>query len=413
MSGVRRNLIRSAGLVLSCAAVGVLIALTADVPQADANEAAYRHFVKSFWKTAKARGISREIYDAAFAGLTPDADVVKKNARQPEFVQPASHYVSLAVSDTRIETGKAKLEELKETLDAIERRYGVDRHVLIAIWAMETNFGLFTGGKNVIRSLSTLGYRGRRQRFGRGELIAALKILQRGDITADKMMGSWAGAMGQTQLLPSNYNRYAVDFDGDGRRDIWETVPDALASTANFLRKVGSWRTGQTWGYEVTLGKRVGARSAGRRRARTIRQWRALGVKRVRGQEFPRPGDRAYLYLPAGTKGPAFLLLANFRSIMRYNAAHKYALSVGHLADRIRGAEPFARSWPDGVRPLNSDERHELQRLLTAKGYEVGEIDGILGSKTRAALKAYQKAEGLRADGFPHPRLLERLRKEG
>lgn len=413
-SGTRRPLSRAfAGRVGVCTLVALAPASAAWTPDgALASEAAYRRFVDSFWQTARKRGISRELYVKAFEGLTPDPVVVRKNAHQPEFVLTASQYLSLTVSDTRIEKGRRKLEELAPVLDRIERRWGVDRHVLLAIWGMETNFGLFKGSMNVFRSLSTLGYRGRRTRFGRRELLAALKIVQRGEAPLEKMVGSWAGAMGHTQLIPSNYTAHAVDFDGDGKRDIWDTVPDALASAANLL-KSAKWRAGQTWGYEVTLPGRFDTRLVGRRNARSLARWRALGVRRVRGQAFPRPGDRASLFLPAGRRGPAFLLLGNFRSIMGYNAATKYALAVGHLADRLRGAPAFARPWPDGVRPLTKDERLELQRLLAAGGYDVGEVDGILGSKTRAAIKAFQKKKRLRADGFPHPKILALLRAEG
>ena len=405
------RLLAVAGLAGALWVVTLPAALTLAPGAAEANEAAYRRFVKSFRATARKSGISGELYDRAFKGLTPDPVVVKKNAHQPEFVLSAGQYLSLTVSDTRIEKGRARLEELGPVLDKIEARWGVDKHVLVAIWGMETNFGLFKGDMNVVRSLSTLGYRGRRARFGRSELLAALKIVQRGEAPLEAMVGSWAGAMGHTQFLPSNFTRYAVDFDGDGKRDIWETIPDALASTARFLSSA-KWQAGKTWGYEVALPRRFNTKLAGRRNARSIKRWQALGIKRVRGKAFPRPADTASLFLPAGRNGPAFLILRNFRVIMRYNAATKYALAVGHLSDRLRGGEAFARPWPGGVRPLNTAERFELQRRLAAKGYEVGEIDGILGSKTRAAVKAYQKEKKRRADGFPHPKILELLRAD-
>ncbi len=380
-------------------------------PAADASNARYERFVKSFWARAKRAGISRETYDAAFKGLTPDPDVVAKNARQPEFVLSAAQYLALTVTDTRIKLGTEKLEKYAKELETIENQYGVDRHVLLAIWGMETNFGTFMGDKNIVRALSTLAYAGRRQKFGRGELLAALKMLERGLITPDRIMGSWAGAVGHTQLIPTNYLKFAVDFDGDGKRDVWDTPPDALASTANFLNRHG-WRAGQTWGYEVVLPARFNLRLKGRRNARSVKRWTALGVKRARGQEFPRAGDRAYLYAPAGRKGPAFLLLHNFKMIMRYNAAHKYALAVAYLSDRYRGLPAFEQPWPDGLRALDEPERFELQKLLVARGYEIGEIDGILGSKTRAAIRAFQKDRGKKSDGFPTPKVLEALRQK-
>lgn len=391
---------------------GLAFALTVLMlwPGAALADARYDRFVKNFWPTAKKAGISRATYDAAFEGLTPDPDVIKKDAHQPEFVLSASYYMALTVTDTRIRIGKEKLEKHREELDGIEKKYGVDRHVLVAIWGMETNFGQFMGGKNIIRALSTLAYTGRRQKFGRRELLAALRMLERGYITPDRIMGSWAGAVGYTQLIPSNYLKFAVDFDGDGKRDVWETPADALASAANYLKRNG-WDTGRTWGYEVVLPKKVGRGYEGRKRSRSVKRWMALGVKRVGGKAFPRPADRAYLYRPAGSKGPAFLLLDNFRTIMRYNAAHKYAMSIAHLSDRFRGMGPFERPWPDGVRSLDEAERFEVQNTLIALGHEIGEVDGVLGSKTRAAIRKFQKKTGMKPqDGFPTPKVLEALR---
>ncbi len=393
----------------------VLIALAAGamVPAHSVSAGtSYQHFVKHFWASARKAGVSRKIYDAAFAGLTPDPEVVKKNARQPEFKLPAAHYLTLVVTDTRVRLGRERLAEYSEQLGAIEKRWGVDRHVLLAIWGMETSYGAFMGSMNVIRSLSTLAYKGRRARFGRTQLIAALRMMQRGVVPDGPMLGSWAGAMGHTQMIPVSYLKYSVDFDGDGKRDIWNNQPEALAATANYLAR-NKWRAGKTWGYEVKLPAKVGTGYSGRRRARALGKWAALGVKRAGGSEFPRAGDRATLYLPEGKSGPAFLLLKNFRVIMSYNASHKYALSVGHLADRIRGGAAFATAWPGGVRALSEDERFEIQRLLIARGNAIGEIDGVLGSKTRAAIRALQKDKGLKADGFPTPKILEILREGG
>jgi membrane-bound lytic murein transglycosylase B len=398
-----------------CASAGTCLALLAFALLQPANEAradtAYERFIRSFWASARKAGISRKTYDAAFAGLSPDPEVLEKNAYQPEFKLPPSQYVVAAVTDTRVRIGKEMLEKYNSELDAIEKKWGVDRHVLLAIWGMETNFGTFMGKKNVIRSLSTLGYRGRRAKFGRQQLIAALRMMERGVVPEGPMLGSWAGAMGHTQLIPVNYLKFAVDLNGDGKRDIWSPV-EALASSANFLSRQG-WDTGKTWGYEVSLPRRVGKGYEGRRRSRSLAKWAALGVKRVNGGAFPRPGDRAYLYLPMGTKGPAFLLLDNFRTIMRYNAAHTYALSVGHLADRIGGGEAFVTPWPDGARALTEDERFEIQKRLIARGHEIGDVDGVLGSKTRAAIRALQKEKGVEVDGFPTPKILEMLRADG
>jgi len=395
------------GLVAMCLMV---VVATPDGP-ALAGDAKFKKFVDGFWPRARKAGISRKTYVRAFKGVEPDPEVWEKDAHQPEFVMPASQYIALAVSDTRIENGAKKLVELKDLLDAIEKRYGVDRHVLIAIWGMETNYGTFPGDKYVIRALATLGYKGRRTKFGRRQLIAALRILERGDTTPERMTGSWAGAMGHTQFIPTTYLGNAVDYDGDGKRDIWDTLPDALASTANYLKR-SKWQMGQTWGYEVVLPKRFNRRLASLKRVKTIAQWRKLGLKRVRDKPFPRTGDRASLVLPAGVKGPAFLIVQNFRSIMRYNAATKYALAVGHLSDRIRGYPAFARDWPDGVRPLNSDQRRELQKMLIARGFAIGDIDGVIGSKTREAVRTVQRQKGLKADGFPSLKLLQSMRKD-
>lgn len=375
-----------------------------------ASEARYRQFVKNFWATARKAGISRSVYDKAFEGLTPDPEVIRKNAHQPEFTLSGAYYHVLTVTDTRIVTGKEMLEKHKDVLEKIEKKYGVDKHVLLAVWGMETNFGTFMGGHDIIRALSTLAYMGRRQKFGRSQLLAALKMMQRGYAARDELMGSWAGAVGYTQLIPTNFLKFAVDFDGDGRRDLWKSPADALASTANYLARA-KWIEGRTWGYEVVLPKKVSARLSGRRNSRSLKRWMALGVKRVNDQQFPRSADRAYLYLPDGRKGPVFLLLDNFRVIMRYNASHKYAMSVAHLSDRVAGMGPFVTPWTDGVRALTESERFEIQNLLIARGQEIGEADGILGSKTRAAIRAVQKENRLKPqDGFPTPKVLEFLR---
>lgn len=371
--------------------------------------ARYRAFVEKLWPVAQRQGIPRQLYDHAFRGLTPDPEVIERNNRQPEIFMPASHYLSTHVSDARVREGREKLHLYDTELAAIEKRYGVDRSVVLAIWGMETSFGVRRGKRNVVRSLATLGYKGRRKKFGRTQLLAALKILQARDIELAAMTGSWAGAMGHTQFIPTSYLAYAVDFTGDGRRDIWQTPLDALASTANYLMKAG-WQRGRPWGYEVTLPDGFDARLAGRDGRRKLSQWQDLGVKRIDGQQFGWPGDGAYLHLPAGIKGPAFLVLKNFRSVMRYNPSHKYALAVSHLADRISGAPGFSRAWPDGVRPISRNQIKEVQRLLAARGYAVGDIDGLLGAKTRAAVREIQRKTGRQADGFPRPQLLEILR---
>ena len=390
----------------------ILAGLTGDPARAAAvdQRRAYEKFVREFRTVARRHGIPGALYDRAFRGLTPDPEVIEKNDRQPEFVLPPSHYMALVVTDTRV-TGRPS-EAHRARRRPGRHRTPVRRRPPRAGGHLGHGDALRCPARqrNVIRSLSTLGYKGRRTRFGRTQLLAALNILKAGDITIERMTGSWAGAMGHTQFIPSSYQAYAVDFTGDGRRDIWDTPQDALASTANYLRRNG-WITGRPWGHEVVLPKHFDEGLAGRKQERTIRKWQRLGLRPADGKRFPYPEDRAYLYVPAGPDGPAFLLRRNFRSIMRYNPAHKYALAIGHLADRLRG-ESRVLTWPSGIRPMAEPDRKELQRLLAAKGYDIGEVDGILGPRTRAAVRDYQKKQQRRADGFPRPELLELLRAD-
>ncbi|MCB1499049.1 MAG: lytic murein transglycosylase [Bauldia sp.] len=367
-------------------------------------------WVKSFWPTAKAAGISWATYQAALGNFTPDPAVLEKASNQAEFNQTIWMYLHKTVTERRIVTGQAMLGQYGALLKKIEARYGVDRHVVLAIWGMETTYGDVLNNpaivKNVIRSLATLAYQGgSRAKFGRSQLVAALKIAQHGDITPQRMTGSWAGAMGHTQFIPTTYAAYAVDFDGDGKRDIWNNIGDALASTANYLKKSG-WQSGATWGYEVTVPKGsyklVGSE-------RSLSAWQKLGVRRAGGKAFPRPGDSARLFAPAGADGPAFLLIKNFGVIKRYNNADAYALAVGHLADRIRGGGAFAVDWPDADLRLSDTELMQVQKLLADRGLYSGEIDGNIGSGSRAAIMSYQETLGLAADGQVSQKLLEML----
>ncbi|MCB1437829.1 MAG: lytic murein transglycosylase [Rhodobiaceae bacterium] len=373
-----------------------------------ASDADFDRWIDAMWPQARAKGVSRQIYLRATSGLTPDPDVLKAADYQPEFVKPIWDYVARATSDKRVTNGREKLREYSNVLDAIETVYGVDRHIVVAIWGMETAYGEFLGDKNVIRALATLGYRGRRAKFGRSQMLAALEILQRGDTTPERMTGSWAGAMGHTQFIPTTYNAYAVDFDGDGRRDIWGTIADALASTANYLRK-SRWQSGLSWGYEVVLPPRFNYALAGSG-DRRVQDWAHLGVRRPGGQALSHSGEKAQLLLPAGAKGPAFLIFSNFRSILRYNNATAYALSVGLLADRLSGGGALSAPWPVDDRPLEEAERRELQALLAARGYAIGDIDGVLGERTRSAIRSFQKAQGMTEDGHAGALLFKRLK---
>lgn len=384
------------------------------VGPAQAQNAAFERWVQSLWPEARKKGVSQATFRRAFKGVTPDPEVLRKAEHQPEFTRPVWKYLASAVSQRRIENGREMLRKHGALLARIEERYGVDRHVVVAIWGMESSYGQFKGTKRVIRSLATLAYQGSRRKFGRSQLLAALQILERGDIHPAKMTGSWAGAMGHTQFIPTTYNAHAVDFDGDGRRNIWESHADALGSTANYLR-VSKWRPGETWGYEVYLPGNFDYALTGRKTVKTLAQWGALGVQRAKGKTFPRPNDRASIILPAGSKGPAFAVINNFRSILRYNNAISYALAVGHLADRIRDPSMggFSRPWPVDYLPLARSERFQLQRLLVARGFMRGEADGILGSQTRAAVRAYQRANGLAVDGYPSVVVLRHLQRGG
>jgi lytic murein transglycosylase len=328
---------------------------------------------------------------------------------QPEFTKSFWDYLDLLVNDTRIEQGRAILQRYRATFDAVERAYGVDRYVIAAIWGVETNYGTQGGDRPVIRSTATLACIGRRQNYFREEFLSAMEILARGDVKPDRLVGSWAGAFGPTQFMPTAFKRYAVDFDRDGRRDVVDSVPDIIASTANNLKKDG-WVTGQTWGYEVVVPATFNFMLADRARSMTIRDWERSGITRPGNKPFPRPDDRAFLLIPAGVQGPGFVMLANFRAIMRYNPAEAYALAIGHLADRLRGSPPFAQNWPRYERVLSRDERLELQQLLERHGYDVGEADGHLGAKTRAAIRDFQTRIGRVPDGFASAGVLDQLR---
>lgn len=407
----RKNLIFRTALALISASA--FLCLPAGIQPASANTA-FERWVDGVWPEAKKQGVSRKTFERAFRGVTPDPEVLEKAEHQPEFAKPVWDYLESAVSAKRIENGQTMLRQHGKLLSSIEARYGVDKHVVLAIWGMETSYGSFMGKNSLIRSLATLGFEGSRQEYGRTQLISALQILERGDISAEKMTGSWAGAMGHTQFIPTTYAAHAVDFDGDGRRNIWESIPDALASTANYL-KYSKWRAGETWGYEVDLPKGFNYELSGRSTTKTLAQWSALGVRRVQGRDFPRADDVASIVVPTGSKGPAFAILNNFRSILRYNNAISYALAVGHLADRIQGfnRNGFVKPWPVAYLPLARTQRYELQQLLASKGYLRGKVDGILGSGTRAAVRAYQKASGLEVDGYPSVVVLQHLQRGG
>jgi membrane-bound lytic murein transglycosylase B len=381
--------------------------MTADAIRAAA--ANFRVCLQALWPLAERRAVPRALYEMQTSALTPDLRIMDLLDGQPEFTKSFWDYLDLLVSDARIDAGRAILAQHRAAFDAVEKAYGVDRYIVAAIWGVESNYGVQIGDRSVIRSTATLACVGRRQDYFREEFLSALEILARGDVRAEHLKGSWAGAFGPTQFMPTAFKKYAVDFDGDGRRDVVDSFPDLIASTANNLKKDG-WVAGQTWGYEVALPQGFDFMLADRTRTLTMREWERAGVRRIAGKAFPRGEDRAYLLVPAGAQGPAFLMLQNFRVIMKYNPAEAYALAIGHLADRLRGGEPIVQAWPRQERVLTRGERLELQQHLARQGYDLGEPDGLLGGKTRTALRQFQSAVGLVPDGFASSSILDRLR---
>ncbi|KQT07505.1 murein transglycosylase [Methylobacterium sp. Leaf399] len=364
---------------------------------------------------AAAREVPQAVIAERLLALTPDPEVLAATRNQSEFVTPIWTYLDGGASPSRIDEGKRKLQEWATVFEEIERRFGVDRFTLAAFWGVESSYGAVLDNaavvRPVVRSLATLacGDTGRAG-YWRGETIAALQLLARGEVAPERFTGSWAGAMGHTQFMPTVYQAHAVDGDGDGRRDLWN-VPDALASTAAYLSAMG-WRPGEGWGTEATLPEGFDYALADETTPRSLAEWAALSVRPVPGFVPPDATTRATLILPAGARGPAFLLLPNFSVILRYNTALAYALTVGHLSDRLRGGPAFARDWPRGDRIPTPEEIRTLQTRLTERGHAAGGIDGKIGPRTRAAIRAYQASVGLTPDGYADGVLLDRLGPE-
>lgn len=374
------------------------------IPQA----ASFEEWLAGLRRQALAEGISQSTLDRALQGLRFRPRVIELDGSQPEFVRPVWEYLDTAVSDARISQGRSKLAEHRRAVDAASRAYGVPSEVLVAIWGIESNYGQNFGDFSTLESLASLGYEGRRHEFARSELLAALAIIEAGDITPEQMKGSWAGAMGHTQFMPSSFVEYARDGDDDGRRDIWASIPDVMASTANYLAQAG-WHSGEPWGVEVRLPNGFDYSQTELTTYHSSAQWADQGVAGLDGAALPN-FDAASVITPAGARGPAFLVGPNFRAILRYNNATSYALAVAGLSDRIAGRRGIQASWPRDDRPLSRSQVREMQTRLDALGYEVGTPDGISGPNTRAGLRAWQRAQGLVPDGYATLNVLEQLR---
>ena len=391
----------------------VLLSGLIRLPAHGAENKDFEQWLADFYPEAHQQGISRPIWETAFSGVTePDPEVLAKANYQPEFTTEIWDYLDARVNSLSIGKGEKMSKYYAGTLADVEKKFGVERSVLLAIWSMESNYGAILERSNrlfyVPRALATLAYADpKRQKFARTQLIAALQILQAGDIDKEQLTGSWAGAMGHTQFIPTSYLAYGVDMDGNGRRDIWTSIPDALATAANLLHKNG-WRTGRTWGYEVIL---PASGEQFTEQTKTLAEWQKLGFKRSGGRDYASINENAVLKLFAGPQGPAILVLKNFYVLKRYNNSDSYALAVGLLADRLAGAGGLVHSWPRPPGSLSIEDKIELQTKLQEHGYYTGEIDGNLGDGTKAAIRQFQIQAGLQEDGIPSRELLQALRK--
>jgi len=347
--------------------------------------------------------VTRETFDLAMRGVTPDVRVAAATKKQPEFGKPVGAYINALATRSRVGRGEAKAHEWARILDAVEKRFEVERWVLLALWGMETDYGAAKDRWDVFRSLSTLDYVNYRHPYFRNELFVAMRIMQNGKIPRAQMVSSWAGAMGQTQFMPSNYVDYAIDFSGDGRADIWNNVPDVLGSTANYLHK-GKWNSALPWGFEVTV---PGGFDYMRSRA-TFAEWETLGVRRADGKPFPSSGE-GILFFPSGASGPGFIVTENFNVLKEYNNSDAYAIAVGHLADRMHGGGLIKTPWPKDDRQLSRDARIALQKKLSELGYKVNEFEGHIDFDLRDNIRAEQKKIGMLPDGTPTAALLDRL----
>ncbi len=397
-----------------CALIGLALspALAEDTPamtDTEPSTISLNAWIREWRASALQQGLSAEVFDAATSDLSYLPDVVRRDRNQNEFTKTIWDYLDTAVSDDRVSAGLDALAKHAGLLDRIEATYGVEKEVVVAIWGLESAYGAVRGDVRTLDALATLTFDGRRAGFFQSQLLAALQILQSGDTTADRMVGSWAGAMGHTQFMPTSYQTFAVDFTGDGKSDIWGDDPtDALASTAAYLAKNG-WTKGQLWGLEVRLPDGFDYGQTGEQVKRTVAEWQALGVQPWAGGALPDHGMASVL-LPGGARGAAFLIFSNFQVIETYNTADAYVIAVGHLADRIKGGPAIQASWPRDYRALTLPERIEMQTRLGAAGFDPGGVDGKIGPLTIAAVRAFQRSIGLVPDGYPSLDILTRLR---
>jgi membrane-bound lytic murein transglycosylase B len=390
---------------LAAAVLSLTAAASAQAQTVPASDPGFDRFVAELWKDAQKKGITRSTFSNAFQGLAPDPRVIATTKRQPEYAKPAGAYVTSIALPLNMRTGLKKEQEWRGTFDAIEKKYRVERWVILAIWGMETSYGALKDKWDGIRSLATLAHAKYRHPYFRDELLVALKIIQDAHIPREKFVTSWAGAMGQTQFMPTNFVDYAVDFSGDGRRDIWTNIPDVLASTANyFMKAAGGWKWGVPWGFEVIVPKDFDLMKS---RA-TFEEWGKFGVKRADGKSFPSGGD-GILFFPTGIPGPAFIVTANFDVIKDYNDSDVYALAIGHLSDLMQGGGPIRTPWPAHATQLPRDDRIALQKKLAALGYDQKRFSAHLDFKMRDFVRAEQKKHGLVTDGHPNAALLDRM----
>jgi membrane-bound lytic murein transglycosylase B len=379
------------------------VVLTGFCAPAQAQHQSFAAFVAKLWPDAQAKGITRANFDLALRGVTPDERVIAATKRQPEYGRPFGNYVNAVVNRRRIADGKLKARQWDKTFDAVEKKFGVERWILLALWGIESDFGADKDHWDVFRSLATLAYVGYRDPYFRNELLVAMRIMQDNHFPRSRMVSSWAGAMGQSQFMPSNVVDYAIDFSGDGKFDLWANVPDVLGSTANYLRK-WNWRSDLPWGFEVTVPDGFDLMHS----RDSYSGWHKLGIRRADGQPLPKNGN-GIMFFPAGAKGPAFITTENFAVLKEYNNSDAYAVAVGYLADRMHGGGPIKAKWPSNDHQLSRDARIALQKKLAALGYKVNEFEGHIDFDLRDNIRDEQKKLGMLPDGNPTAAFLQKL----